>query len=452
MSAAFRGRRAGSALVLGLIVLAACSVTEPDTLGSVFLPAPDDPLVHFRILVKVGSANDPSGKDGLCRMTWDLLANGGTRTSSAAEISARLYPLAAAISVTVDKEAAALSADISRENLEVFYAIFKERLFAPGFAAEDLDLLKADRIRRIENPEDEADLRAFGSAILDRLIFEGHPYGRPSAGSAATVAGLTIADARVFYAQHFVRGNIIIGLAGGYPPEFAERVVADFRLLPAGFTPALRLPAPRRPAGPEVLIAERPDFVEAAVMGVPLDPDMTDEERAALKIAGVHLGQDPKAGLTPDRFLRQRTFAVPIAAGVESGPIAAIPEALDALRSLAREGIPEERFELVRESLLNAARLAAGGMGERLRERVDALPEAGEPGGGEHGRLILAGLKRNEVERAVRKYLDPDRVRIAIVTEDAESVRRAFAAIVPSAGVRVLPPAEIFQPSPEINE
>jgi len=452
MSGTFRGRRVGGALVLALIVLAACSVTEPDTLGSVFISAPDDPLVHFRILVKVGSANDPSGKDGLCRMTWDLLAHGGTRTSSAAEISSRLYPLAASISVTVDKEASAIAADISRENLEAFYAIFKEKLLAPGFAAEDLDLLKADRISRIEDPEDEANLQAFGSAILDRLIYEGHPYGRPSSGSAATIAGLTVADARVFYAQHFVRGNIIIGLAGGYPPDFAERVVADFRLLPAGFTPALRLPAPRRPAGPEVLIAEQPGTAEAAVMGLPLDPDMTEEERAALKIAGVQLGQDPKVGLTPDRFRRQRIFPVPVAAGGEGDPIAAIPAALDALRSLAREGIPEDRFELIRASLLNAARLAAGGAGERLRERLDALPEAGEPGGSERGRVILAGVARSEVERAVRKYLDPERIRIGIVTEDAESARRALAAIVPSAGVRTLLPAEIFRPSPEIKE
>ena len=38
-----------------------------------------------------------------------------------------------------------------------------------------------------------------------------------------------------FYAAHFTRDNVIIGLAGGMPAGFADRVKADFaKNLPAG--------------------------------------------------------------------------------------------------------------------------------------------------------------------------------------------------------------------------
>ena len=267
-------------------LLVSCSVTEPGTLGSVFLPVPDDPLVHFFVLVKAGSANDPSGKDGLCLMTCELLANGGTQTSTAAEIAARLGRLEAKISVTVDKEASAFGAEVSRDNLNAFYAIFKDLLLSPGFQAEDLDPLKADRVLRFEYPSDEEDVRAFSRAALDRLIYEGHPYGRPSAEAAGTIPDITPVDARVFYAQHFVRGNIIVGLAGGYPPDFPDRILADFNRLPGGFTPSLKLPAPHRPAGPEILIVDMPRAGTAVSLGEPLDPGMTPEEAAALEDRG----------------------------------------------------------------------------------------------------------------------------------------------------------------------
>lgn len=439
------------ALVLAGAVsfLAACSITEPDALGSVFLSVPDDPLVHFFVLVKTGSVHDPSGKDGLCLMTCELLANGATQTSTAAEVAARLGRLEARISVTVDREASAFSAEVSCDNLNAFYAVFKELLLSPGFRAEDLDPLKADRVLRFEYPSDEEDVRAFSRAALDRLIYEGHPYARPSAEAAETIPDITPVDARVFYAQHFVRGNIVVGLAGGYPPDFPERVLADFGRLPAGFTPALKLPAPKRPAGPEILIAEMEGAGAAVAMGNPLDSGISIEEAAALRIAAAYLGRDSSIGLTPDRFRRQRIFPIPLAVGEGNDPVAAIPVALDAFRAMVNDGIPEERFELIRKSLFNEAQLAAGNTGKRLRARTAALSPGEESEDRARELAVLVDMKQADVDLAVRKYLDPDCLGIAVVTGDAGTSRRALASAIPGANIRVFPATEVFKTSPQ---
>ncbi len=435
-----------------LSLLASCSGTEPDALGSAFLPAPNDPLVHFLVLVKTGSVHDPSGKDGLCLMTWELLANGGTQTSTAAEVAARLGRLGARISVTVDKEASAFSAEVSRDDLNAFYATFKDLLLSPGFRAEDLDPLKADRILRFEYPSDEGDVRAFSRAALDRLIYEGRPFGRPSAEAAGAIPEITPVDARVFYAQHFVKGNIVIGLAGGYPSGFPDRVLTDFNRLPGGFTPSLKLPAPQRPAGPEILIVEMPGAVTAVSMGNPLDPGMTPQDAAALRIAAVDLGADPKISLSPDRFRRQRIFPVPLAAGEGLDPVAAIAASLDSFRAMVSGGIPDDRFELTRKSLFDETQLAAGHAGDRLRVRAAALAPAEESEDLARELEILVDMKRADVDRAARKYLDPGSIRIAVVTGDAESARRVLAAAVPGANIRVSPAAEVFKPSPRLKD
>ena len=74
--------------LLGLILigssffLASCGTkADPNKLSVELLPVADNPLVHIRVLIKIGSANDPSGKEGLCQLAWNMLAGGGTRLS-----------------------------------------------------------------------------------------------------------------------------------------------------------------------------------------------------------------------------------------------------------------------------------------------------------------------------------------------------------------------------------
>src|SRR5262252_5461787 len=52
------------------------------------------PLVSFRILFMTGSANDPKGKEGLASLTAALLAEGGTRSRTYAQITDAMYPMA----------------------------------------------------------------------------------------------------------------------------------------------------------------------------------------------------------------------------------------------------------------------------------------------------------------------------------------------------------------------
>ena len=73
------------------------------------LPLQGNPLVSFRILLRVGSANDPMGKEGLCQLALSMLANGGSKTMTYEEITRKFYPLAASVDLSVDKEMSVFS-------------------------------------------------------------------------------------------------------------------------------------------------------------------------------------------------------------------------------------------------------------------------------------------------------------------------------------------------------
>jgi hypothetical protein len=181
-------------------------------------------------------------------------------------------------------------------------------------------------------------------------------------------------------------------------------------------------------------------------MGIPLGPRVNGREAAALRIAAIHLGQNRSVLLTPRRTRRQGMFRIALPADGGGDPLSAVPAALESLRSLVRDGIPKDRFDFIRTSLLNGGRLAAGGPGELLTESLD-IPGGEDGADAVRRRAILADLTREDVDRSVRKYLDPGWVRIGVVAADAEAALRALAPAVSQANMRAVPAAEIFSPA-----
>src|SRR6185295_4297795 len=113
--------------------------------NSVLLPN-RSPLVSFRILFMTGSASDPKGKEGLASLVAALLAEGGSRTRTYAEITDAMYPMATSFSWQVDKEMTVFSGTTHVDNLDKYYALVREILLDPGFREDDFARLKEDGI------------------------------------------------------------------------------------------------------------------------------------------------------------------------------------------------------------------------------------------------------------------------------------------------------------------
>jgi zinc protease len=439
-----------------MMLATSCKRENPNELSSELLPLEGNPLVHLKVLVKVGSANDPAGKEGLAYLTFNLLANGGSKTRTFKEITDAFYPLAAAVSVRVDKEMTAFAGTIHRDNLEKYYAILKEMLLDPGFREEDFSRLKTNQLNFLEktliNNMDEQ----FGKEILSLMIYEGHPYEHLQSGTVETVTGITLDDVKAFYKEQMVRGNVTIGLAGGYPADFPARVAKDFEPLPQTFTPKLSLPAPREPRGLEVVIAEKQTPATAISIGFPVGLNRSSDDFFALWIAGSHFGEHRQhvsllfQKIREERgqnygdyayvehFLQGRDkfpatiicrqhqyFSIWIRPLANSNRHFVIRQALRELRRLVEEGISEERFELVRTYLLNYTKLYAQTLDERLGWQMDShtygykdfLAEA---------QLRLPKLSREDVNRAIKKYLNFENLHVAVITQDGESLKKAL--------------------------
>jgi zinc protease len=452
-------------LLLAGLALAAGSCSkkaDPNKLTSELLPVADNPLVSFHILLKVGSANDPAGKEGLGHLALGLLANGGTKTLTFQEITKRFYPMAAQVDLAVDKEMSVFTTTIHRDNLDKFYALFRDMLLDPGFREEDFNRLKANQLNFLEKTLVSNMDEEFGKEILNLALYEGHPYGHQDAGTVESVKSLTLDDLKSFYKQNFLQGNIVIGLAAGYPQGFPEKVLADFAKLPEGRTPALALPQPQAPQGLEFVIAEKQTPATAISFGFPLAISRADDDFFALWMAVAHFGEhrqhlsllfqkireqrgqnygdyayaehfiQGRDKFPATNFCRgQQYFSIWIRPLSNSNRHFVIRQALRELHRLVEEGISKERFNLVRTYLLNYTKLYAQTLGERLGWQMDSHYYGYEDFLAEVQQR-LPKLTREDVNRAVKKYLNFENIRIAIITQDALKLRDDLVANRPS--------------------
>jgi len=250
----------------------------------------------------------------------------------------------------------------------------------------------------------------------------------------------------------FTQDRLIVGVAGGYPEGFPEAFAARFSALPAEGKPRKKL-APPPDRGGEILIVEKDARANAVSMGHPLKLTRAVDDFYPLYLAGSYLGEHrtfngqlmlelrQKRGLNygdyayVENFIqdggttfpltniarRQQHFEIWLRPVAPQATAFAIRAALFELDQLVREGIPDEGFQATREFLLHYVDLWAQDTSRRLGHAMDALI---------YGKDIVAELKarlpsmtKAEVDRAIRKHLDPKRLTIAIVSDNAKALR-----------------------------
>ena len=63
-----------------------------------------DPNVSFNLWFKVGSQDDPPGKEGLAELTASMISEGGTKRLAYEQVLAHLFPLAAGDTAVDDRK------------------------------------------------------------------------------------------------------------------------------------------------------------------------------------------------------------------------------------------------------------------------------------------------------------------------------------------------------------
>jgi zinc protease len=410
------------------------------------------PLVSIAITFRAGSASDPVGKEGLARVTARMLRRGAGGLS-ANEVEEAIDVLGGELSSDVGVSWTAYGMDVIERNVDEFVSRAASVLGEPTFDKAELEkLLRESEGELIEARDND---RGLAGRAFRRGIFDGHLYGRRTAGTIASLRSITRSDVVDFYARHINRANAVVAISGHVTElrarELAEALVAK---LPEGEATPDPVTEPPRKTGRRLFFVDKPERTQTQLyiggMGtLPRDPD-----HVALHVSNTIFGGTFTARLMQEvRSKRGWSYGASSRLGVErhreSFSIWTAPAAADAAACLALElelfeawvndGVTNDELTFTKSYLTRSHVFDIDTAGKRVHQKADAkvldLPD------GYHERYLehVAAVTKDAADRAVRERLSTTDLVIAVVGTYAELGAAIEAAIPNLASTTVLP-------------
>ena len=446
------------------------------SMASVLLPN-SSPLISFRLLFNVGSAADPKGKEGVAALTASMISDGGSRSMSYDQIVQAMYPMATGFISQVDKEMTVFYGTTHRDNLQKYYEIVSGMLLDPGFREDDFNRLRTDAINFLkENLRGNND-EELGKEALYISIYKSHVYGHHNVGTVESLQKLTIEDLKKFYRENYTRANFVLGLAGGFPKNFEEKVEADVAAkLGAGTASTVALSQPEKVSGLEMQVIQKDTPGTAISFGFPISVTRSDPDWPALLLVQSYFGQHRSSNsylynrlrqirglnygdyayieyfprgmfqFAPDPNLgrRQQIFQVWIRPVEPKNGLFTLRAGLYELNKLVKNGMSQEDFDATRRFLTKNVNALTKTQDAQLGYAIDSKYYR-IPTFTDYVREQLAKLKLEDVNSAIRKHLQAENVKIAVVTKDAEAFKQAALQDKPSpVSYTSMPPKEIL--------
>jgi zinc protease len=192
---------------------------------------PAVPLLAVTFQWQGGAAADPAGREGLSRMVAGLLDEGAGELDSLA-FRTILEDQAIRLGFSHERDAFSGRLLTLSENREQAFDLLRLALAEPRFDEEPVERIRsqlvADIQRRRSDPNTMAALAWFEYA------FAGHPYGRTTQGTLASIGAIDIPTLRAYVAERLARDNLVIGVAGDITAaELAPLLDRAFAHLPA---------------------------------------------------------------------------------------------------------------------------------------------------------------------------------------------------------------------------
>lgn len=170
-----------------------------------------NPIVSVAFGVKGGSGYDPAGKEGLAELASGLFDEGaGDLDSAAFQKQLNEHGIDFRFSAGQDDFTGDLR--FLSQDKDTAANLLNLALTKPRFDPEPLERIRNGLL--IEIAQGEGDPGTIAGRNLDDMMLDGHPYGRPSNGTAASVAALTAADLKDFVAHRFVRDRLHVAIVG----------------------------------------------------------------------------------------------------------------------------------------------------------------------------------------------------------------------------------------------
>lgn len=207
---------------LGTAPIPAQRFVLPD--GAVLLVAerPAVPLVVIRVYLPAGSAFDAPGTPGLANLTAEILTRGTAKRTGPA-LDETIEFVGGSLEAGAGRDGATVTLSVLKKDLPLGLGLLFEVLTQPTFPESEFGRKVKEiqaEIRRSEQGPESVAARA-----LAEMLYPGHPYGHPVAGTVESVGKLTRDQVVAFYRAHYRPDRAIVVAAGDVKADQIRREI-----------------------------------------------------------------------------------------------------------------------------------------------------------------------------------------------------------------------------------
>lgn len=396
-----------------------------------------NPMMALRFSFEGGSAQDPAGKEGVANFLSAMLDEGAGDLDSAT-FQERIEDLAVRLSFSDSQDAFYGNFETLTANREAATDLLRLALNKPRFDTDAVERirgqLQANLVYAAKNPDKVAMKEWYA------LAFSGHTYGRPTSGTAATIAAITAKDLEAYRSRTFARSNLRIVAVGditseelgalldkvfGELPEKAELAeIPNTVPLVGGKTKIIEMNVPQSVAvfGFGAMPRKDPDFLTAFVLnhligGGGFASRLMEEVRE-------------KRGLAYSVY----SYLQPLrSASVFSGSVAtrndAVKTSIDLIRqeleNVARNGPSETEFANAKSYLTGSYALRFDTNAKIAVQLLGLMEEGFGPDYVENRNAMIEAITIEDAKRVAKRLLDTDNMIVTIVGRPQDPVSAA---------------------------
>jgi zinc protease len=411
------------------------------------------PLVYVTVAFRGGSSQDPSGKSGVSDIAAKLLLR-GTKQKTKQQINLALDQMGANLAVETRAEFSALRGNVLAENLPAFLKLLEEVIAQPSFSASEFEKLKREQISSVS--DDLSSDRNLVRLRFNQLFFGQHPYSRPSPGRLKDLQALTLQDVKAHYTRMVHPDRMLVLGTGDAQSDALESFDRSIRRYPWPETKIQPVPAfEGSPKTLKVVLIDKPERTQTHILigqsGIPFNsPDLDALQIANFAFGG---GSFQSRLLVELRVKRGWTYGAGSGFKFGSQPHSwtmmffpkngdtppGVVEALKLIREFKEQGITAAEFDFAKQSMMNSAGFnfdtPAKRMENTLNERLFGLPT----GYYRDFAKRLSGITLDQVNQAVKNFIQPDRMLVAIVATSSISKEPIATALkMPSSSIEVV--------------
>ena len=208
--------------------------------------SPHLPLVSVALGFRGGFRDEPDSLLGVTNLTLKHMLR-GTASRSADQLADDIEDLGSGISVSVDRDGFGAGATVLAKHLREALGILCEAVVRPALRADDFDAVRTEALAELGEAEDHPFRRTM--LRLVPLLFPGHPYGRPIAGTAETLSAMSPGSTAEWHSRRFAAGSLFVCVAGdvsaGRAADELERALSGLSRSAAPEGDTVSAPPPR---------------------------------------------------------------------------------------------------------------------------------------------------------------------------------------------------------------